>query len=59
MRCPECGVDMMIYRATVTGEGKVEREMVCRNPRCSLFDRRLSKRADTADNDTDSQSANA
>lgn len=58
MKCPECGVDMMIYRASVTGDGTVEREMVCRNPRCGLFDRRLSKRPAT-DEDNDSQSADA
>ena len=64
MRCPECGLEMMIYQATVTAEG-LEQEMVCRNPRCSQFDRRLQRKEEPAtavaqetapvENDNDSQ----
>lgn len=38
MRCPVCGVEMVIWK--VTEEGPV---YVCRNQRCPQFDSRLKK----------------
>ena len=52
MKCPECGLEMMIYSATVNADGGSETDYVCRNPRCARYDRRLKKKKDTpaADN---------
>ena len=52
MKCPECGLEMMIYSATVNVDGGSETAYVCRNPKCARYDRRLKKKKDTpaADN---------
>lgn len=39
MRCKSCGLEMVIYRRAQDGEA----EYVCRNQRCSRFDKRLKK----------------
>lgn len=46
MRCPECGLEMLIYQVSVDASGVPEVEYVCRNPRCGRFDRRLLRPAD-------------
>lgn len=46
MKCPECGLEMMIYSATVNADGGRETDYVCRNPRCARYDRRLKKKKD-------------
>lgn len=43
MKCPECGLEMMIYRANVTAEGRTIAEYVCANKRCPRFDVRLKR----------------
>ena len=44
MKCPECGLELMIYSVKVNGDGASETDYVCRNPRCVRFDRRLEKK---------------
>lgn len=44
MKCPECGLEMMIYSATVNADGGSDTAYVCRNPQCARYDRRLRKR---------------
>lgn len=46
MKCPECGLEMMIYSATVNADGGSETAYVCRNPQCARYDRRLRKKKD-------------
>ena len=46
MKCPECGLEMMIYSATVNADGGSEIAYVCRNPQCARYDRRLRKTKD-------------
>lgn len=41
MKCPECGVELMIFSARVDQDGNVEKVLVCRNRRCGRFDERL------------------
>lgn len=43
MKCPECGLEMMIYSATVNADGGSDTAYVCRNPQCARYDRRLRK----------------
>ena len=45
MTCPECGLEMMIYRATTAADGTEDVEYVCRNKRCGRYDRRLTRKA--------------
>ena len=44
MNCPACGLELMIYRVTMTPDGERETEYVCRNPRCGRYDRRLARK---------------
>lgn len=45
MKCPECGLEMLIYGTTVSDGGKkVTREFVCANKKCGRFDARLKKK---------------
>mgnify|MGYP004536221455 CR=1 FL=1 len=46
MKCPECGLEMMIYSATVNADSGSETAYVCRNPQCARYDRRLRKKKD-------------
>lgn len=46
MKCPECGLEMMIYSATVNADGGSDTAYVCRNPQCARYDRRLRKKED-------------
>ena len=46
MKCQECGLEMMIYSATVSTPGGSETAYVCRNPKCARYDRRLKKKKD-------------
>lgn len=43
MRCPQCGLEMVIWKASVQ-EGKREIIYACRNPRCPAFDARLKQK---------------
>lgn len=43
MTCPECGLEMMIYRAATAADGTEDVEYVCRNKRCGRYDRRLTR----------------
>lgn len=45
MTCPECGLEMMIYRVTTAADGTEDVEYVCRNKRCGRYDRRLTRKA--------------
>ena len=53
MTCPECGLEMMIYRATTAADGTedtvkdawITHPGVCRNKRCGRYDRRLTRKA--------------
>lgn len=44
MRCPVCGLELMLYEVQKTQSGGQERIYTCRNPRCERFDARLKKR---------------
>lgn len=44
MNCPECGLELMIYQVTTGPDGTREEELVCRNPRCGRYDRRLTRK---------------
>ena len=46
MKCPECGLEMMIYSATVNADGGSETAYECRNPKSARYDRRLRKKKD-------------
>lgn len=48
MKCPECGLEMMIYSATVNADGGSDTAYVCRNPQCARYDRRLRKKKDAS-----------
>lgn len=50
MKCPECGLEMMIYSATVNADGGSETAYVCRNPQCARYDRRLRSPGAAQDN---------
>lgn len=51
MKCPECGLEMMIYSATVNADGGSDTAYVCRNPQCARYDRRLRKKKDAPEAD--------
>lgn len=44
MKCQECGLELMIYQVTTNAGGEEELEYSCRNPRCSCYDRRLTRK---------------
>lgn len=46
VKCPECGLEMLIYSAAVNADGGSETAYVCRNPKCARYDRRLKKKKD-------------
>lgn len=46
MRCPECGLEMVIYQVNEKPEGGRETVYACRNKRCSQFDQRLKRKAE-------------
>lgn len=47
MRCPVCGLEMLLYGKTVNEQGEtMQSEYVCRNKRCVRFDIRLKKKTE-------------
>lgn len=46
MKCPECGLELMIYDVTRDEQGTAQINYVCRNPQCGKYDRRLTKKAE-------------
>ncbi|MCQ2439431.1 MAG: hypothetical protein MJ074_06690 [Oscillospiraceae bacterium] len=52
MRCPGCGVEMMIYETRETEHGR-EAVYVCRNRQCRNFDDRLVKKTEPAAEQTE------
>lgn len=47
MKCPECGIEMMIYDTATDSAGTEQVNYVCRNPACGLYDRRLARKPET------------
>lgn len=43
MKCPNCGLEMVIYQVTKNEKGEREVTYACRNQRCPAFDKRLKK----------------
>lgn len=50
MKCPECGLELMIYDVSTSADGETQVNYVCRNPQCGKYDRRLTRKpeAETA-----------
>lgn len=44
MKCPQCGVEMLIYRTGAGKDGTRERAYSCRNRNCPRYDERLRKK---------------
>ena len=47
MVCEQCGLEMVIYRVEEKEDGTHETVYVCRNPKCTRFDKRLRKEQET------------
>lgn len=43
MKCPVCGLEMVIFGVQWDGAGKEDVLYSCRNKRCPQFDKRLEK----------------